>query len=758
MKIFTTFLAMALAAMNAHGAPLLFDMGTDKSEVWSGFTRVTATSIYSDAAGFGWKSKDGLKASAKAFKSGEGEPPPIWTNAITEDVIAGDRENAFVIKAEPGDYHVYVVCGASDALREQFHDFTVAVGDQTQRVQIEGAYQFVPLRFKAKVGTGPLEVKFAPRNKFIVNAILAWRDADDATVKKDILDPIEDWTWKMPPDEWAKWKEEPEPPTGEMPAVSDADKARGFVVYSRPFTENIYRHTKPRAEEMNPELRAFATHGEDEPLNFAIYPLRDLANAKVSVSDIGPIAAKNIDIRHVRYLRAMPNYTTKFRWSWVPDVLEHFDSISLTAEQSERFWLTVHVPENTPAGSYAGTVTFTCDDGRAVSLPIKFRVLPIKLRDDPSKIFGIYYYHPLDRAFQAKDEVSREYFRRKADLEHADMAAHGTRNIVLNVWCRGADAQGHFNINWDLLAAKIELWRKHQFVGPIAMEISAGEVYEKYMKERVGSHLKGVKNPPPEFEQEITALVKTIETERQKRGWPEFLYYPYDEPQTDPAAVNFMVKVLKACKAAGVRTYVTADPTHDHYDPMRPYVDVWCTQPFAPDRETVLADTKKRGVEYWCYPNHVGGENDHTPVSGARMTYGFGFWRSGFRTLIPWIYSNSSGDRFNYLDAGYMDFFNRQEPDGTPMPVALWEAYREGYDDYRYIFTLEELIKEARQSGKAQVKDLAEAADKDLQSIWSAIRVQPKYKDENLWSPGEYDVYRWMIARQILALQEKITK
>ena len=751
----TITLALFLSAFTAHAAPLLYDMGTDKSAVWGDFTRVTAASVYSDAAGFGWQSKDGLKASAKAFTSADATPPPIWTNAITEDVITGERENSFLIKAAPGEYEVYLVCGSSDASREMFHDFTVTVGDKTQRVQIEGPYQFVSLHFKARVGDKPLEVKFTPRSKFIVNAIMAWR-AEDATTTTKLIETFEDWTWKMPPDEWAKWTQDPEPPMGEMPTLSEEDKARGFVVYSRPYVECIYQHTKPRAEEINSELRAFVTPGEYEPLNFAIHPLRDLANAKVTVSDIGPIASKNIDIRHVRYMRAMPNYTTKFHWSWVPDVLEHFESVSMTAGQNERFWLTVHVPESTPAGSYTGNVTFTCDGARAVSIPVKFRVLPIKLREDPDKLFGIYYYHPLDRAFQAKDDVSRVYFRRKADLEHADMVEHGTRNVMLNVWCRGSDEQGKFSINWDLLAAKIDLWRKHHFTGPMVMGISTEEIYEKHMKERFGSHLKGVKDPPPAFEQEITALVKTIEAERVRRGWPEFLYYPYDEPQTDAAAVNFMTKTLKACKAAGVRTYVTADPTHDHYDPMRPFVDVWSTQPFAPDRETVLADTKARGVEYWSYPNHVGGENDHTPVSGARMTYGFGFWRSGFRALNPWIYSSSSGDRFNYLDATYMDFFNRQEPDGTPMPVALWETYREGYDDYRYIHTLEELIQEATKSGKASAKALADTAERELKSIWNAIRVQVKYKSDNLWSPAEYDVYRWIIAQQIMALQEAL--
>jgi hypothetical protein len=290
----------------------------------------------------------------------------------------------------------------------------------------------------------------------------------------------------------------------------------------------------------------------------------------------------------------------------------------------------------------------------------------------------------------------------------------------------------------------------------VVVSINTGGVYQKYMHESYGSHLRGVQDPPDEFGREITAMVRAIEAERRQRGWPEFLYYPVDEPSTEPAAVNFMVEVLQACKAAGVRTYVTADPTHEQFEPLRPWVDIWCTQPFAPDREMILADTQARQVEYWCYPNHVNGENDHTPVAGARMTYGFGFWRSGFRTLIPWIYSSSVGDPFNYLDGSAMDFFNRHEPDGTPIPVAMWEAYREGYDDYRYLYTLERLIAEAQGNEKPAARQAAAAAEQELKFVWDSIRVQAKYKYDNLWAPAECDVYRWLVARQILALQEAL--
>ena len=754
------FIAFALT-LSAHAAPQLFNMGTPKSAVWDGFTKVTTTNLFSKSSAFGWQTKDGLTASARAYREsvenksrGHAEPPPIWTNPITEAAVLGSATNTFYLNVSPGDYELYLVCGTSDAkFHAQYFDFTVAVQGQKQRVQIEGPYQFRTLRFRATAGAQPLAIHFEPRSKWIVNAVLAWRAADATRVEKEIVAPFEEWTFRMPPAEWAKWKLDPEPPTGPLPKLSADDEQRGFAVWSRHYLECVYPHTNPRAEELNPELRAFATPGEFEPLNFIVRPLRDLANAKISVSAIGPVPAENISVRRVRYMLARPNYTVVHRCSVVPDVLERFEGGNLKADENARFWLTLRVPDDAPAGEYAGTVTFTCDSGKTV-VPVKLRVLPFKLRDDPEKIFGIYYHHPLSLAARAPDEVSRAYFQHKAELEHADMAAHGTRNVVLDFWCAPADKDGKFDFKWDTLAAQLELWKKFGFTGPVALEINTDGVYEKYTHERFGSHMRSVKDPPEEFCREMTAMVRAIEAGRKQRGWPEFIYYPIDEPGSDPASVNFMVKILRACKAAGVRTYVTADPTHEPFAPLRPWVDVWSTQPFAPDRATVLADTRAHGVEYWCYPNHVNGENDHTPVTGARMTYGFGFWRSGFRTLIPWIYQANVGDPWNYLDGSSMDFFNRSEPDGTPVPVAMWEAYREGYDDYRYIYTLEQAIASAKQSGKSAALATAAHAEQELKFVWDSIRVQEKYKHDDLWSPAEFDVYRWLIAQQIMALAE----
>ena len=94
-------------------------------------------------------------------------------------------------------------------------------------------------------------------NKWLVNAIIAWTPADEASIQKNIITPFEEWTYRMPPEEWAKWKPDPVPATTE-PVASATDQKRGFIVYSRNYLENIYPYTKPNSEDLNPKLQFFA--------------------------------------------------------------------------------------------------------------------------------------------------------------------------------------------------------------------------------------------------------------------------------------------------------------------------------------------------------------------------------------------------------------------------------------------------------------------------------------------------------------------
>lgn len=725
-----------------HAEVLIFNMGPAKAGDWPTARKVTS-------ADPGWQTQKDLR---EHLRRGDGKE--FFTNAITESAILGTAANAFRFPAAAGQWHVYVLCGAYALRPPTYLDFDCTVGGEKWSCQTPPARDGAGARYEHHTfvtqSSGTIEVKLSPRTSWCLAGIVAWRQ-DDAASANATIARIQQWTSDA---ELAKWQLDPPPPTGPEPPISQTDRTRGFYLWQRHWAEVVYPQTNPAPQELNPTLRLFASPGEYEPMSFIVRPLRDIKHAEVHVQAIGPVPADRIEVRKVRYVQARPNYDVSYQYRIVPDILDRWQDGPLPAQENARVWLTVHVPDDAPPGLYRGEVRFI-GDGQSVSIPVQLRILAVALEEDPQHTYSIYYDHPLDRVAGAPDERTREYWQRKAELEHADMLAHGTRNITLSAWIEPADAAGQFSAKsvFDLLDAKLKLAAKYHFQPPYALETDTLEMYHKYMKVRPGNHLKGVKMPPEAFFREITALTQFVEKERQQRGWPAFVYYPIDEPGEDAATVQFMVAVLRAVKAAGVRTYVTADPTQAAFEPLKDVVDIWCTQPFLPSRESVLADMKARGVEYWCYPNHVSGENDHTPVAGARMTYGFGFWRSGFLRLIPWIYQSDSGDPFNYLDGRYSDFLNRSEPDGTPLPVAMWEAYREGYDDYRYIYTLRQAIAQAQADASEPARQESQEAQKLLDLIASQVPILAKYQYEGFWSPQEMDVQRWQIASELEKLQ-----
>lgn len=674
--LFPLLLGLGLAsAGQARAQVLIFDMGTKDSALWPGAERVTAadaTLRSGESASLRSTSSRWLSTKGLEEYDAPGKGNPIWTNALTEDCIMGAETNSFRFSAPTGKWSVYVLCGFGgrwDRSASQYWDFDVTVGNETWRCQIPGVEGSGPYRSEkhvfAAMSDGSIEVKLSPKSMWCVAGIIAWRPGDEAAARA-VIEEVEQWA---PPEEMAKWKEDVRPPAGPEPALGGADRKRGFYLWHRHWATPIYPWTNPTPAEINPTLRVFAAPGEYEPITFTARPLREIRQAEVTVGDLGPVSAKDIEVRKVRYVKARRNYSDHGLYRIVPDILDRWQGGPLPAGENATFWLTLRVPDQAPPGIYRGQIDFVAD-GQKAAVPVVLRVLDVRLQDDPEHTYGIYYDDPLSRWANAPDEWSRRYWERKSELEHADMAAHGTRNVTLDCWSPAGDEQGKFDMaeSLRLLEAELKMAQRFDFQGPYVCSISAESVYEKYMKEGLRSHLKGVQMPPEAFFSEITAMVRAIEEERKRRGWPEFIYQPYDEPESDPEVVQFMVRLFQAVKAAGVRTYTTASPERPGYEPFKPYVDVWCTQTFLPDRESVVADMKARGVEYWCYPNDISGENDHTPVAGARMTYGFGFWRSGFKRLIPWIYQYSTGDPFNYLDGSNMDFMVRSEAEGTPLP------------------------------------------------------------------------------------------
>jgi len=132
------------------------------------------------------------------------------------------------------------------------------------------------------------------------------------------------------------------------------------------------------------------------------------------------------------------------------------------------------------------------------------------------------------------------------------------------------------------------------------------------------------------------------------------------------------------------------------------------------------------------------------------MTYGFGFWRSGYTTLIPWHWSWTPGDdQFDYLRGPQSGCGQRITGDGEVIPAIYWECFREGNDDVRYIYTLQQAIFQRENSLDPECRGAVEDVKKLLQAMWNAINVQQKYLAEGMWTSEEFNGRRWMLAMAI---------
>ena len=765
-RIDMLLLVFALASPTLLADVIKLDFGTDKSPVRTGFVRITDRTGFKAGQGTGWIRKGNLisrdvplsREWVYSKSRGYSSPPARYTSDLSQDHVEARETATLRIRAPKGTYRLWLLAGHAGGHRSQVWDVRVAAGDRHESATFSGPGPIRKIELVVRTSGGHLDVTFSTRSRWLVNALVLARADEWAAVRRKTLDAIEKETFLLPPDVLKKWKYTPHVDETPKPSFTKAQRDAGVVVYHRHYLECIWPNTVPKREDLAAPVRAFAARDDYEPMTFTLFPLRDFDAVTVEVSDLrakngATISHKDIDVRYVRYMYVRPNYHAYGVYYRAPDVLMPMKPRPLKKHENFRVWLTVYADAFASDGVYTGEANVTSHDKVLAAVPLKLRVLPFELEKDRTLTYGQYYRHPYAYMRSAPDAFSRRWWRRKAEFEHADMAAHGNNTITISLRGRQS-ASGKWSFDYDFLALCIDLYRRYGFYQPIPLHIPTSYLYSKYMKKGMGSHLRLVEMPPRGFFVEMAEMVRLIERERKRRQWPEFLYYPVDEPGRHRASVDFMVGVLKAIKRVpGVRTYVTADPTHDQFEPMRPYVDVWCCQPFNPDRDVIVAHMKKRGVEYWCYPNHVSGENDHTPVAGARMTYGFGFWRSGFRALIPWIYQANISDPWNYLDGSSMDFFNRTADDARPIPVAMWEAYREGIDDGRFVTTLDRWIDRAKEAG---LEKAAAEAKAERQFVWDSIRVQTKYKYDDLWAPEAFDVYRWVLAEQILKLRAAV--
>ena len=489
-----------------------------------------------------------------------------------------------------------------------------------------------------------------------------------------------------------------EPAPSTAGAVDDETATPPFRVLVVPAISNHWILPHEPVEHALPEatIELTACRREYESGSFVIQAGRQLTNVRLAAQDLtgpaGTIPASAIDLRVVKvwHLAGDFLYIREETFRFGPELLLKDDSLvqvdfekkvntlkmdkdamrdadelqpfDVPANTVKQCWMTLQVPPDAAAGEYGGAVFVRPDGETAIEVPIRLRVLPFDL-DEPNMICSMYYRGKLG----AKEPTctSEQKTEEQMLAEFKDMFAHGVTHPNVYVGPNGKNPDGTYDLT--NIQRVFDLRKQAGMVGgPLLM-----------LTVNVGS--------PPE-------LLKATMDLATQNGFKEVYFAAQDEAKGD--GLRKQRAAMKRVHEMGAKVFV-ANFADDAYQIVGDLLDL-------PVMAGSLHESKLRatarsfrsiGRKVMSYANPQGGMEW---PENYRRHYGLELWHAGLDGACTYAYQHSFGHAWDDFD-GASGWPLRDHNMAYPtvngvIPTMQWEGYREGYDDLRYVATLENLI------------------------------------------------------------------
>jgi len=530
--------------------------------------------------------------------------------------------------------------------------------------------------------------------------------------------------------EWIEFSE-PGPP----PAPTAEQQQDGFILFRRSTLERIYQQSKPRPGEPVSAVELSATQDQYEPAQIAVYPLRDLRQMQVSVSDLKSdahvIPSAEVTVRMVRFYGVRLSLSDMHRFGVVPKTLEVAVPFDLPAAQVRPYWITVHVPPGQPGGHYSGTITFKHAGGER-ALPLSIDVLPVTLQR-PDILYGPLCVNALANLWKwlpqpdaaSSDKPARwgpqaNEMLRDADLMFRDQRQHGMNSISLRSGTKYQEKNGEPYLP-DLDAA-MELSKKYGFDKPLIFCLS------HLLRTNKINRSANYKEYDPSVHVPMARKIAAYYTKKfHDAGLPGIIFIAVEEPNlrsgiawTDPADTRQKMarELTAAMKEAGGTMALTCTP--DSVKCAIEYLDYWIMayKRFTPQVYQMAQGTHAQLAMY---------ANATLMSQGTyftRFMWGYYAWANGIG-MVPWTYPIQPKRFPANVDGRGEGGLNVKDSfiglDGQPIPTIQWEIARQAIDDVRYLTTIESLAQQARALGTPAAVQAADQADRFLADIRSGV-------------------------------------
>jgi hypothetical protein len=441
---------------------------------------------------------------------------------------------------------------------------------------------------------------------------------------------------------------------------------------------------------------------EYESFQLAILPFgRDLGQLTLEVSDLtskngGVIQKNNVEVSLVDYNKIdwQAEYVTKYK-GWHPDPLIPLKAgIDIDGNDVCRpIWITVYTPAGTKSGDYKGTITVKARGVKSVTALVKCRVWDFDL-----PVVSHLKTHSWDQIEYLKDfynleEYPLEWYQKFCELLLKNRFNPGSAGV--NYLNEKPDNSGEYDFS------KVE--KVLQFC------IDRGLTRFSIIQMKKGLYTPGEAEEAYKF---VEAYAKFL----KQKGWlDKALVELWDEP-TDlewPYIKERAERLKKIDPDLRLQLFAEGGP-YDFWDKntdkygLNNLVDIW-----APVNIVESPVTQANGGEIWTYFCTLARENAPNFFIDCPAIYqrsiawycwmygvdGFEHWSSNYywRNVnagkpmnqkwpnVPW----DSRTYYYYNGEGQLAY---PGPDGIPYSSIRLENFRDGMEDYEYLFRLRELL------------------------------------------------------------------
>ncbi len=520
--------------------------------------------------------------------------------------------------------------------------------------------------------------------------------------------------------EFPTLKADPQPTNTHPPELSVAEDRNGFLLYTPSLQQRIFHQTTPLPEQCSDSLRGNAPGNSVKAMSLVLYACRDLPDLQLHLAELR--SGKNTlqaTLHPIRQWVQRSGHKGGARtYARVPELLDDNRPLFVSANSSQQFYIMVDVPADAAAGLYTGNISVRCGKKETALFPVEFTVHPFTL----PALDGTRQYTAMYNQDRLHPFLSNPDFREFDQTRLLDLKRHNMNSVLFP-----------------------------------SVAYKSKEDFEA-LYQQVNQLLDNAgfpKLPMPYFNGNLTVQdITDIRDIVRKIAGREILFYPVDEPHFNKREQAVRL-YSEAKQVSGIRTYCTV--TQDDIDVFGDDIDfrtymITGYAKFEPDR--IREECARDKKNFWWYSNAA-----REYPAANRYKAGFFQYRAGATGQLYWAYDNASMDPYNDFDGRQNDHLAVYTIGGRIYSTLQWEAIREGLDDLRHLYFLEDQIAQApahsetARQAKELLAEIREATIVDLNVFKEKFGMDIDVHHHSLWEPERFDNYRNAITGMILKLK-----